>query len=159
MPAGTRATPAPCFHARLTARYALFWAGSTSSVGPLPVVRPGNGTMAAAAGLESKPMPGTLSNGAASAGSATLYAVTFPFGATGDPSGASFARTSASSGLDASATWTPIWSGSVQPAASYGLIGGPPGYWRRSGYSRVSSTSRAMAANSWSVGTTQVPAG
>ncbi len=30
----------------------------------------------------------------------------------------------------------------------HGRSGGPPGYWRRSGYACASSTSRAIAANS-----------
>ena len=39
---------------------------ATDKSGPEPVKRPGGGRIAAAFGLESKPMPGTLSNGAAS---------------------------------------------------------------------------------------------
>ncbi len=53
-------------------------------------------------------MPGRLSNDAASLGSVMLYAVAFPVNATGVPSGASFARTSASSGLEAYVIVTPI---------------------------------------------------
>ena len=68
----TRLTEAPCFQARLTARNALFCAGSTSSAEPVPLMRPGGGTIAAAARSESNPMPGTLSNGAASFGSVML---------------------------------------------------------------------------------------
>ena len=29
--------------------------------------------------------------------------------------------------------FTPIWYASVQPALSYGGIGGPPGYWKSFG--------------------------
>ena len=38
---------------------------------------------------------------------------------------------------------TPIWKASVQPAVSYGGMGGPPGCVRRSGYFCASSKSFA----------------
>src|SRR5262249_23159112 len=112
--------------------YVLFWAGSSESDGPLPVAFPTGGTIAEADGAVSKPLPGTLSNGAASCG-APGYGDGFTFTSGAGPSSFIFARVSRASGVAAAATVTPIGSGSVQPAASYGRSGGPPGYCRRSG--------------------------
>src|SRR6185503_11966801 len=149
----------PWRHARLRALNALFSAGSTTRTGPDPVMRPSGGTMPADAGSVSKPTPGRLSNGAASFSRAASYRLGFSFTPGSPPMTFIFPAASSLSGEVAGTTRTPIWSGSDQPAASYGRSGGPPGYSRRSGYDWTSRTSRAIAANSWSVGTTQVPAG
>ena len=74
--------------------------------------------MAAALGFESKPIPGTLSNGEASPDSLELYGAGFRFGSGAGPSSFRLARTSSASGVVAATTRTPIWSGSVHPAAS-----------------------------------------
>ena len=83
-------------------------------------MRPGGGTIAAAAGLVLKPTPGTLSKGAASRLiAAYVRRRASTFGSAGDPISFIFARTSSAlSGVDAATTRTPICSGSVQPAAS-----------------------------------------
>src|SRR6185295_1026790 len=114
-------------HARLIALKALFCAGSRISTGPDPVTRPAAGTMAADAGLPSKPAPGTLSNGAASFFKAASYGVGLTFGSGSAPIVFIVRRTSSGSGDVAATTRTPICSGSDHPAASYGRSGGPPG--------------------------------
>src|SRR5262252_1017500 len=113
-------TVAPCSHARLTALNALFCAGSSISTLPDPVVRPSGGVIAPADGSVLKPAPGTLSKAAASVCGAASYGEGLTFGSGIAPIGFSFARTSSPRSLVAATTWTPIWSGSDHPAASYG---------------------------------------
>ncbi len=113
-------TSTPAFQARLSARNVLFCAGSSASAVPAPVIFPAGGTMAAAPGSALKPMPGTLSNGAASDESVRLYGVGFALGSGSDPNSFIFDRTSCASGTSMLVTVTPIESGSVHPAASYG---------------------------------------
>src|SRR5471030_647649 len=112
---------------------ALFCAGLTSNTSPETLILPGTGVIAAAAASVLKPVPGTLSNGAASVFKAASYGVGVTFGTGSAPTSFIFARTSAVSGFGIGMTVTPIASGSDQPAASYGRSGGPPGYCRRSG--------------------------
>src|SRR5256885_7009038 len=109
------------------ARYVLFCAGSRTRCGPDPVILPVGGAIAAADGSVLKPAPGTLSNAAASFADGS-YGAGFTFGSGAGPMVFIFARTSSVSGAAAEITRTPIASGSVQPAASYGRSGGPPGY-------------------------------
>src|SRR5580765_6875220 len=91
-------TSSPLFHARLIARNVLFSDAFSASARPDPVIVPAGGTIAAAAGDESKPMPGALSNGATSALAFMLYGVGFAFGSGSGPSSRIFERTFASSG-------------------------------------------------------------
>src|SRR5919198_595436 len=99
-----------------------------TSVGPDPLRRPSGGTMAAEAGLPSKPAPGTLSKSAASSFNAASYGDGLIFASGIAPSGFIFPAASSGNGELAATTRTSICSGNVQPAASYGRSGGPPGY-------------------------------
>src|SRR5439155_20078759 len=106
---------------------------STIRTEPDPVTRPGRGAIAAALALLLSPRPGRLSNGAASFDKAASYLDGLIFGSGADPASFMRRRTSSASGASAGITLTPICSGSVQPAASQGRSGRPPGYCRRSG--------------------------
>jgi hypothetical protein len=97
----TKDTVPPCFHAALSARYVLFCAGSSTSTGPVPAIAPAGGTIAAAAGFESNPMPGTLSNGAGSAAARELYGVGRALAGETGPRSLSAARTSSPRGFEA----------------------------------------------------------
>src|SRR5262249_41119756 len=110
----------PAFHARLIARNALFCVASIASVDPLPAIAGTSGRIAAALGFELKPMPGTLSKGAASGAAVMLYGVSFALTSGIGPSRFVWPRVSDEGGCAAVTTLTFIVIGSVQPAASYG---------------------------------------
>src|SRR5690606_25855041 len=57
------------------------------------------------------------------------------------------------------ANWTPIWYASVQPATSYGGVGGAPGYLKSFGWSCGSNMSSTYGRNACAVFTTYEPAG
>ncbi len=98
----------------------------------MPVIFPGGGTIAAAVLLVSKPTPGALSNGALSVAPVS-YGVTGPTAGRSAPRRVSLPRSSSVIGVVSAVTETPIWNGSVHPAASYGCSSGPSGDSRRSG--------------------------
>ena len=144
---GSYRTLAPARQARLIALNALFSAGLTASAAPVPVMRPGGGTIAFAIGSESNPIPGALSKAAASCADAMLYGIGRICVAGAAATNRIFARTSAPMAVFATMVRTPICSGSVHPAASCGVSSGPP----ETANVRIlcgSSTSRASAANS-----------
>ena len=110
----------------------------------MPVILPAGGTIARADGSLSKPSPGTLSNGAASPRSGRgCTRVGAALAAGNGAIGRNFDRISSVSGEVATTVLTPIASGRVHPAASYGVSSGPFGDSRISGYFCTSSTSRA----------------
>jgi hypothetical protein len=93
-------------------------------------------------------MPAAVAFMVNGASGAVRQSTAFPGG-----TGLSAARNSGESGVFASMTFTPIWKGSVQPAASYG-VSSP-----MSGYTCTSNTSWTSEANSWFIGITHVPLG
>src|SRR4051812_35564154 len=99
------------------ARNAFVSAGLIDKLVPLPVIGDAGGTMAAAIGCASKPVPGTLSNTAASVFTA-VYGVGLIASGASAASTFMFARSAGANGFVAVTTRTPIVIGSVQPAAS-----------------------------------------
>ena len=63
-----------------------------------------------------------------------------------------------SKGSSTFTAFSPIWKRSSYPVMSYGGSGGPPGYWRRSGYSLGSIRSTTYGRKAWG-GITYDPAG
>ena len=101
----------PSPSARTSSLNELFCAGSSSSWSPVPVIALGRGTIPTASAF--------IVRGASAAvcQSTALPGVT----------GLSAALKSADSGTVPSTTFTPIWNGSVQPAASYARASGRSG--------------------------------
>ena len=93
-------TDAPSFHARLMARKALFWAGSTASAGPVPVMLPAGGTMAAAESVRVEADAGhAVERGRVLTGRRRCTASAAPSDSAPAPSSFIFARTSSASGV------------------------------------------------------------